>query len=349
MSQPPKIIISPLLAPSTLSQADLIKKLLEEKGYEVEYKKLIGLPDIRNSRNYAFLWVQLLSVHFIGSAQSPYLMCKKPKAIYVTIEGFPTKANLLYTNLTKLQYIANSEFTKGCLEQVGLTVIDVVHHAIDLKEVEQAKEHGKTLRKKLKKQYQDKVLFLYVGRNDPRKGLNILSEAINMLNEKRKDDYVVLLHSEETVTGLFPQENVHLISTVGSLSHQQVYQLYHACDYVVFPTMCEGFGLPLLEANACGKPVIHALIPPLTEFTCKYCNFVFDYVDTQMVKCGLAQYWVFHRYPPHFLADMMEFALDTYLNEKRQYRKFCNVAERRAKKYDYHEIYPKLLKHIGVE
>lgn len=349
MSEPSRILISPLIAPSTLSQADLIKKLLEEKGYEVEYKKTIGLPDVQNPQNYAFLWVQLMSVYFIGEAQAPYIMCKKPKAIYVTIEGIPTKANLVYTNLPRMQYIANSEFTRRCLEQVGLTVLDVVHHAIDLKEVEQAKKQGETLRKRLKEKHQNKVLFLYVGRNDPRKGLNILSQAINMLNEKRKDDYILLLHSEPNVKDVFPQENVELISTIGSLSHQQVYQLYHACDYVVFPTMCEGFGLPLLEANACGKPVIHALIPPLTEFTCKYCNFVFDYVDTQMVKCGLAQYWIFHKFPPEYLADMMEYALDTYLNDKKQYRKYGSIAQRRAKNYDYHKIYPKLLKHIGVE
>jgi len=343
-----KVVISPLVAPSTLGQAELIKKLLVEKGFEVEFKRTITQRDEKDQKVYGYIWVQLANMIFLGEAIVPYLLYKKPKVVYVTIEGIPTKANILNPNFTKIEMIANSHFTRRCLEQAGFTVKDVVHHAIDLKMVEEAKEEGQKLRKILKEKYGDKVFFLYVGRNDPRKNLPTLSKAVDMLNEKRKDDYVLLLHSEPSVTEIFHQENVHLISTVGSVSHKAVFQLYHAVDYVVFPTKCEGFGLPLIEANACGKPVIHALIPPLDEFTCKYCNFVFDYVEEKIVKCNLAQYWIFHEFPPEFLADMMEYALDTYLNEKKQYQKYCNVARRRAKNFDYHQVYSKLLAHLGI-
>jgi len=77
-------------------------------------------------------------------------------------------------------------------------------------------------------------------------------------------------------------------------------------------------------------------------------NFVFDYVEERLVNQGHVQYWVFHEYPPEFLADMIDYAIDVYLNKKDEYNEYCIKAREHALKWDYRLIYPKLLKHIGI-
>ena len=171
MSSKGKVIISHLIATSVVNQADMVKRLLMEKGFEVEYKNTVTIKDIDNDNNLAFLWFTLATIRFIGDAVWPYLYCKKEKAVYVTIEGIPTKANIRCSNVGKLNFIANSKFVKSCLTQAGLNVVDVVHHAIDHEQCQSLRKDSLTLKKKWEGEYGDRVKFMYLGRNDPRKGL----------------------------------------------------------------------------------------------------------------------------------------------------------------------------------
>ena len=50
-----------------------------------------------------------------------------------------------------------------------------------------------------------------------------------------------------------------------NLPQTDLVRAYQSCDAVVFVSLSEGFGLPVVEAQACGKPVIASMIPPLTE------------------------------------------------------------------------------------
>jgi len=347
-----KVIISCLKAVSTQQQANLIQKLLEENGYEVEFKSNISATDVRKPDNVAFMYFTLATVPFIGSAVFPAIYAKqrakKPFASYVTVEGIPTKAISFCSNIPKLEFIANSNFTGECLTKAGLNVIDVVHHALDIALCDEAISQSRILKEQLNAEYKDKCKFVYVGRDDPRKGLNLLSVAIDILNEKRKDDYVVLLHSDSTAKNKLPQDNVILRSTFGSLPYFEVLELIAACDYMVFPSVCEGFGLPVLEANGVGIPVVHAWFPPLLEFSSKDFNFVFDYVEEKEVPQRHAQFWLFHNYTPEALADMMSEAIDVWKNKPKEYIKFCGQAKAHAENWDYHKIYPHLLKHLGI-
>jgi len=45
------------------------------------------------------------------------------------------------------------------------------------------------------------------------------------------------------------------IQFAGFVSDEELLQLYNACDLFVFPSFYEGFGLPVLEAMACGRAV----------------------------------------------------------------------------------------------
>jgi len=349
MSVREKVIISPLIATSVITQADMIKKLLQSKGFDVEYKNTITPKDMGNPKIRAFLWFTLATIRFLGDAIPPYIMTEKAKAVYVTIEGIPAKANYLTGNMRKLEFIAVSGFVKSCLELAGMTVIDVVHHAIDFEKCQALKPDSLTLRKKWEDEYGDRVKFLYLGRNDPRKGLDKLGRAVGILNEEHKDEFVMLLASEGDVAGLTDQPNVVKVASCGSMMYDDVLRIMGAPDFFVFPTLCEGFGVPLLEANAMGIPAIHAWIPPLDEFSSKDFNFVFGIQGTQLHNQGNVQYWKFHEYRPEMLAEMMSHAMRIFKESKKEYNEYSAKALEHSKAWDYKNIYPRLLSHLKIE
>jgi glycosyltransferase involved in cell wall biosynthesis len=53
---------------------------------------------------------------------------------------------------------------------------------------------------------------------------------------------------------------------LGVVSDATVVELLQAADALVFPSFTEGFGLVVLEALACGTPVIASALPPFTEY-----------------------------------------------------------------------------------
>jgi len=55
------------------------------------------------------------------------------------------------------------------------------------------------------------------------------------------------------------------IQFFGFVSDQELLQLYNACELFVFPSYYEGFGLPALEAMACGRAVVCANTTALPE------------------------------------------------------------------------------------
>ncbi|GHT59900.1 mannosyltransferase [Bacteroidia bacterium] len=54
-------------------------------------------------------------------------------------------------------------------------------------------------------------------------------------------------------------------SIVSFLSDQEILEEYNDCDIVSFCSIAEGFGMPIVEANAVGRCVITSNIPPMTE------------------------------------------------------------------------------------
>src|SRR5262249_39370510 len=58
----------------------------------------------------------------------------------------------------------------------------------------------------------------------------------------------------------------HVQFLVDSIDDAKLVSLYRGCDAFVLPYRGEGFGMPLLEAMACGKPVITTAQGPSPDF-----------------------------------------------------------------------------------
>jgi glycosyltransferase involved in cell wall biosynthesis len=50
-----------------------------------------------------------------------------------------------------------------------------------------------------------------------------------------------------------------------SLSREEIRRQYALCDLVLFASTYEGFGLPIVEAQAAGRPVVTSNIPPMSD------------------------------------------------------------------------------------
>ncbi|AQG80572.1 glycosyltransferase family 4 protein [Spirosoma montaniterrae] len=70
------------------------------------------------------------------------------------------------------------------------------------------------------------------------------------------------------------------------LPQHQLLNLYKTCDLVSFVSTYEGFGLPILEAQAVGRPVLTSAISPLREVAGMGAHFV-DPTNIQDIRAGL--------------------------------------------------------------
>jgi glycosyltransferase involved in cell wall biosynthesis len=104
---------------------------------------------------------------------------------------------------------------------------------------------------------------LFVGTLEPRKNIALLLEAFSRLLAERPQDDIQLV-----VAGGKGWGDGRLISTMealnirrrviftGFVEDDDLPDLYRGAQMFVYPSLYEGFGLPVLEAMACGTPVI---------------------------------------------------------------------------------------------
>ena len=109
-----------------------------------------------------------------------------------------------------------------------------------------------------------KPFVMYVGGIDPRKNIEGLIDAFAELPSdirRRHQIAVVCAASEADQARLRAQaEAVGLppdcVVMTGAVTDEILVKLYNLCRLFVFPSLHEGFGLPAIEAMACGAPVI---------------------------------------------------------------------------------------------
>lgn len=103
--------------------------------------------------------------------------------------------------------------------------------------------------------------LLAVGSMDPRKNLDNLVTAHRILCERLGSEAVALLLtiSDRSLSQLIPGHSVKIqrstLITTGSVSSAQLAWLYQNALAFVFPSLYEGFGLPLAEALSFGVPI----------------------------------------------------------------------------------------------
>ncbi|MBD2501055.1 glycosyltransferase family 4 protein [Anabaena azotica] len=111
--------------------------------------------------------------------------------------------------------------------------------------------------------------FLYIGRQDPYKNLQRLITAFAALPNKDYElwlagptdrRYTPLLQAQVEELGI-----THRVKFLNYVDYSELPTIINGAIALVFPSLWEGFGFPVLEAMACGTPVITSNLSSLPE------------------------------------------------------------------------------------
>lgn len=122
---------------------------------------------------------------------------------------------------------------------------------------------------------------LAVGNLSAHKNLAALNETAQAL-ARRGQRLVIAGGLDAAVFNARRQALPHPACYVGRVSDEELRALYGAAACFVFPSLYEGFGLPAVEAMACGCPVVASGIPALRE-TCGGAALFCDPLDGQAI------------------------------------------------------------------
>jgi glycosyltransferase involved in cell wall biosynthesis len=118
------------------------------------------------------------------------------------------------------------------------------------------------------------TILLYVGRLAPNKNLQILIEALDKLRQRTPPVHALLvgktndLYQSEMRSCLARAADLGIgdrLHVLGALPAEELRDAYRSADVFVTPSRWEGFGIPVVEAMACGTPVIAARAGALPE------------------------------------------------------------------------------------
>ena len=183
--------------------------------------------------------------------------------------------------------IAVSENTKKDLKEI-LSIpenkVSVVHESVN---GNFRKIKDTDILQKVKKKYELPDNFmLFTGGISPRKNIPRLLEAFSIFKEKNRIYKLVLTGSvgwKNNRENLLINSNVDIFK-IGYVETEDMPVLYNLADLYLYPSLYEGFGLPILEAQACGCPVLTSNVTSCPEVAGDGAHIVNPYSEKEIVE-----------------------------------------------------------------
>ena len=177
----------------------------------------------------------------------------------IFLKGILRRASLIITNSANtskdlLEYLPS---TKQKISQIYLGRDESLEYISDTGSIE--------------KYTGGKPYFLYAGTIEPRKNLIRLLEAFRMFKEKSASGHLLLIAGGKgwKSKDFYEQLDSHRfrdeIVICGYVERATLAALYSHTEAFVFPSLYEGFGLPVVEAMTCGAPCLLSNVSSLPE------------------------------------------------------------------------------------
>ena len=165
--------------------------------------------------------------------------------------------------------IVISDYIKRCAVEYGLPEekLSTVHLGYD-REIFHLRDKKLLQQTRLKYNLPDQFV-LFVGSIEPRKNLQRLLKAYLSLDSELRCLHKLVLVGFKgwenlEVMNLLKQFKQDVIYT-GYITEQELADIYNMATLFAYPSLYEGFGLPPLEAMACGCPVLTSNVTSLPE------------------------------------------------------------------------------------
>jgi len=226
------------------------------------------------------LWMPMQAIPLIRPSKLKTIVTIHDLAFKIFPDHFPSSDRRRLEILTYLailksdRIIAVSENTKKDIlryyPNISEKKIKVIHHGYTSAKNEESRiENRKTLENY---KLQSKGYILYVGALQPRKNIRTLIKAFDKLKKesKYKELKLVLAGERAWLWGGIEREiqknkSKKDIIITGTIPFESIQVLYKNASVFVFPSLYEGFGLPVLEAFASDVPVVCANNSSLPE------------------------------------------------------------------------------------
>jgi glycosyltransferase involved in cell wall biosynthesis len=130
--------------------------------------------------------------------------------------------------------------------------------------------------------------ILYVGRLSPVKGVQYLINAMNQIHDKIPDARLIIIGDgieRERLEALSIQVGIQeYVQFVGEVPHEKVLSFMRQADVFVLPSLSEGFPMVIIEALACGLPIVASRVGGIPEIIMDETNgYLVEAKDTEIL------------------------------------------------------------------
>ena len=133
--------------------------------------------------------------------------------------------------------------------------VTVIHNSIDVQEIDSHPPEKMATKNNI----------LFVGRLAKIKGIAELVDAFSLLKDSGCNLYIIGPNEDLSQNQIDKIQNVLGVHLCGKMKHETILSLMKGADIVVVPSLMENFSLVVLEAMACGKPVVATNVGGIPE------------------------------------------------------------------------------------
>ena len=257
----------------------IVFEILFNKIHFFPIEKLIGNFDVLHTSDWVEPKVSTKNIKKLTTIHDavPYLFpTTLPKRV---LKNQKRRLNLVKKESDKI--IAVSETTGQDIIkflEVPQEKVKVIYSASESNFKPQSEEKINDIKNKFKIKT---PYILSVGTQEPRKNIPKLIDSFEEINKTNTNITLVLVGKYGWGPHIDPLPNV--IQT-GFVTEEELICLYAGCRVFVYPSLYEGFGLPILEAMACGAPIITSNNSSMAEIGKDVAILVDPRNETQMIK-----------------------------------------------------------------